>query len=170
MAVSRQENYYAQSFPAFGVERRGAPVLAFTKIDSSPILDRSQIYEPDAVVVLDARLLQAIDVTAGLKPGGQVIINCDRRPPGLPPGQFDCLTVNATDLALEILGRPIVNTAMAGALCAALNFVSLDAIKEAIAETLAANLVELNIKVAEAAYRQAIAVKNGALIASMTPA
>jgi pyruvate ferredoxin oxidoreductase gamma subunit len=165
MAASWQEHYYAQSFPAFGVERRGAPVLAFTKIDSSPILDRSQVYEPDAVVVLDARLLQGIDVTAGLKPGGQVIINCDRRPPGLPPGQFECLTVNATAIALEYLGRPIVNTAMAGALCAVLGFLPLNSIKKAIAETLPSNLVEINIKVAEVAYHEVISGKKGALIA-----
>jgi 2-oxoacid:acceptor oxidoreductase gamma subunit (pyruvate/2-ketoisovalerate family) len=161
MAVSGQENYYAQSFPAFGVERRGAPVLAFTKIDSRPILDRSQVYEPDAVVVLDPRLLQSVDVTAGLKPGGQLVINCEKLPPGLLPGRFVYLTVNATALALEFLGRPIVNTAMAGALCAALSFAPLEAIKQAIAETLTTKLVEPNIKIAEAAYREAKTRKGG---------
>jgi pyruvate ferredoxin oxidoreductase gamma subunit len=165
MAASWQESYYAQSFPAFGVERRGAPVLAFTKLDRSPILDRSQVYEPDSVVVLDARLLQSIDVTAGLKPGGQVVINCERRFAGLPAGQFEYLALDATAIALESLGRPIVNTAMAGALCATLDFLPLSSIKKAIAEILPLNLVEINIKVAELAYYEMISRKKGVLIA-----
>ena len=163
MAASLQENCFAQSFPAFGVERRGAPVAAFTKIDSSPILDRSQVYEPDVVVVLDPRLLQSIDVSAGLKTGGQIVINCERLPAGLPDvGRFDCVTVNATKIALDTLGRPIVSTAMAGALCAVFRVVALDSIKKAIAGTLPANQVESNIRAAETAYHEVMSRKAGA--------
>ena len=178
MAASLQGDYFAQSFPAFGAERRGAPVQAFTKIDSSPILDRGQVYEPDAVVVLDPGLLQSIDVTAGLKPGGQLVINCARFPIGRcrvphPPcgwapsgrGKFDCTAVNATDIALEILGKPIANTAMAGALCAVLNFVALASIKRAVTEMLPAHLAAANGKAAEAAYYKVISGKKGAQIA-----
>jgi 2-oxoacid:acceptor oxidoreductase gamma subunit (pyruvate/2-ketoisovalerate family) len=166
MAASLQGDYFAQSFPAFGAERRGAPVQAFTKIDSGPILDRGQIYEPDAVVVLDPGLLQSIDVTAGLKPGGQLVINCARFPIGrLPLGKFDCTAVNATDIALEILGKSIANTAMAGALCAVLNFVALASIKRAIAETLPTHLAATNSKAAEAAYYKVISGKKGAQVA-----
>lgn len=178
MAASLQGNYFAQSFPAFGAERRGAPVQAFTKIDSGPILDRSQVYEPDAVVVLDPGLLQSIDVTAGLKPGGQLVINCARFPLGRcrvphPPcgwvpggrGKFDCTAVNATDIALEMLGKSIANTAMAGALCAVWNFVALASVKRAIAETLPVHLAAANGKAAEAAYYEVISGKQGAQIA-----
>lgn len=168
MAASLYEKNlnFAQSFPNFGVERRGAPVLAFTKIDSGPILDRSQIYEPDAVVVFDPRLLQNIDVSAGLKPGGHLVINCEKLPLGLlTPGKFRCTVVNATDIALEILGRPMVNTAMVGALCGVLDFVSLTSIRKAIVGTLPANLVERNIKVAETAYYEVISRNRGAQIA-----
>lgn len=169
MAASLYEKHFAQSFPAFGVERRGAPVLAFTRIDSSPILDRSQVYEPDAVVVLDPRLLQSMDVTAGLRQGGQVVINCEELPVGLlAPGKFNCLAVNATKIALKILGRPIVNTAMAGALCGVIDFVSLTSIEKAIAGTLPANLVESNIKVAETAYHEVISRKKGVQMACRT--
>ena len=154
-AASVYENYFAQSFPAFGTERRGAPVLAFTKIDGCPILDRSQIYEPDAVVVLDPRLLQSIDITAGLKPGGQVIINCEKLPVGrLPMGRFNCIAVDANKISTSILGKAAVNTAMVGAFCAASNLVSLDSVRKAIADTLPAHLIEGNIKAAEAAYEE----------------
>lgn len=168
MAASLYEKnlHYAQSFPNFGVERRDAPVLAFTKIDSGPILDRSQIYEPDAVVVLDPRLLQSMDVSAGLKPGGHLVVNCEKLPPGLlTPGKFKYTIVNATAIARELLGRPIVNTAMVGALGGVLGLVSLASIKKAIAGTLPANLVERNIKAAETAYNEVISRKKGAQIA-----
>jgi 2-oxoisovalerate/pyruvate ferredoxin oxidoreductase gamma subunit len=69
-----REGKFAQSFPAFGVERRGAPVMAFTRIDDKPIHLRTQIYEPDHLIILDASLLQTIDVTVGLKPGGKILI------------------------------------------------------------------------------------------------
>jgi len=165
MAAALQGDYFAQSFPAFGAERRGAPVQAFTKIDGGPILDRSQVSEPDAVVVLDPGLLQSIDVTAGLRPGGQLVINCLRLSIVRPSlVKFDCTVVNATDIALE-MGLPIANTAMTGALCAVLNFVSLASIKKAINETLPAHLAAANGKAAEAAFYEAIAWKKGARIA-----
>ncbi len=158
--------YFAQSFPAFGAERRGAPVQAFTKIDSSPILDRSQVYEPDAVVVLDPGLLQSIDVTAGLKPGGLLVINGARLAIGrMPLVKFDCTIVNATEISLEILGKPIANTVMVGALCAVLNFMTLASIQKAIAGTLPAHLAAANIKAAEVAYYEVISGKKGAQIA-----
>lgn len=157
-AASLYENYFAQSFPAFGVERRGAPVLAFTKIDNSPILDRSQIYEPDAVVVLDPRLLQSIDVTAGLKPGGQLVINCETLPVGtLPVDRFNCIAIDANKISSTILGKPTANTAMVGAFAAASGIISLDSVRKAIADILPDHLVEGNIKVAEAAYEEIIA-------------
>jgi pyruvate ferredoxin oxidoreductase gamma subunit len=166
MAAALQGDCFAQSFPAFGAERRGAPVQAFTKIDSGPILDRSQVSEPDAVVVLDPGLLQSIDVTAGLRPGGQLVINCSRLPiVRLSLVKFDCTVVNATAIALEMLGKPIANTAMAGALCAVLNFVALASIKRAIGETLPAHLAAANGKTAEAAFYEALAWKKGARIA-----
>ena len=75
-----KEGKDVQAFPYFGVERRGAPVTAFTKIDHRPVRIKSQIYEPDYVVVLDASLLKAVDVDQGLKPGGIVLINTDKDP------------------------------------------------------------------------------------------
>ena len=75
-AISKEGNY-VQAYPEFGVERRGAPVFAFIRIDNKPIYDKSRIYEPDHVVVVEPTLVEAIDVTEGLKEGGTIIVNSD---------------------------------------------------------------------------------------------
>ena len=75
-----REGKSVQSFPAFGVERRGAPVTAFLRVSEGPILLRCEITEPDDCVILDPTLMKAIDVTQGLKPGGSILINTDRPP------------------------------------------------------------------------------------------
>src|SRR5512136_2020150 len=75
-----KEGNYVQAYPEFGVERRGAPVFSFIRIDDKPIYDKSRIYTPDHVVVVDPTLLEAIDVTEGLKPGGMIIVNSDKKP------------------------------------------------------------------------------------------
>src|SRR3989304_5456387 len=94
-----REGFHVQSFPFFGVERRGAPVTAHTRIDDRPIRIRSDVYEPDYVVVLDASLLRVLDVTQGLRRGGTVLVNADRGPGAfaLPPGRT--ATVDAAAVA-----------------------------------------------------------------------
>ncbi len=162
LAVSLYGNNYAQSFPAFGVERRGAPVLAFTKIDSMPILDRSQVYEPDFVVVLDAGLLQSVDVTTGLKPGGKLVINCAEVPAALLAKEgLKVIPVNATRIALDILSRPITNTAMVGALCAATGLTGFSSIEKAIADIFPAKLATTNIAAARRAFDAVTALHRG---------
>ena len=75
-----KEGNYVQAYPEFGVERRGAPVFAFIRIDSKPIFDKSRIYTPDHVVVVEPTLVEAIDVTEGLKDGGWIIVNSEKQP------------------------------------------------------------------------------------------
>jgi len=118
-----------QAFPYFGVERRGAPVTAFTRIDDRPIRIKYNIYNPNYVVVLDESLLKAVDVTAGLRDPGTVIVNT-RRPKeavGLRAGRL--ATVDATGIAIaHDLGSrvaPIVNTVMLGAFVTATKEVEL---------------------------------------------
>jgi pyruvate ferredoxin oxidoreductase gamma subunit len=126
-----------QSFPFFGVERRGAPVTAFTRIDDHPIGVRTSITAPDVVVVLDPGLLQTTPVTDGLKPGGLLLVNTAVPPEQLhaPPGVHRA-SVDATHIALAHgLGTtmmPIVNTAVLGALARATGVVSLDALSRAV--------------------------------------
>ncbi len=103
-AIAKEGNW-VQAYPEFGVERRGSPVVAFIRVDSRPIYDKSRIYEPDSVVVVDPTLVEAIDITDGLKPGGTVIINSDRKPEEFPfHDKFKVRTVNATEIAVSKLG------------------------------------------------------------------
>jgi 2-oxoacid:acceptor oxidoreductase gamma subunit (pyruvate/2-ketoisovalerate family) len=131
--------YFVQSFPLFGVERRGAPVEAYLRIASREIRVRTNVYTPDHVVVLDQTLWQGIDVTRGLKPEGWILLNA----PGNPAQRqrlsgYRLAFVDATRIALNHqLGsrtHPIVNTAIMGALARVLGMPPMDAIAMAIAE------------------------------------
>ena len=134
------EGRSVQSFPAFGVERRGAPVAAFLRVSDGPILLRCEVTEPDDLIVLDPTLIAAVDVTAGLEAGGGILINSQRGAPGYPDlaSRFRVGTVDASAIAMRHkLGsktQPIVNTAILGAFAAFSGLVSLDAVCRAIEE------------------------------------
>jgi 2-oxoacid:acceptor oxidoreductase gamma subunit (pyruvate/2-ketoisovalerate family) len=152
------ENLYVQSFPAFGVERRGAPVMAFLRVDQQPILLRVNIYEPDHIVVLDPTLIGAIDITSGLKPNGWVLINSHQSPEAFSHlKDFRVATVDATSIAIRNgLGSrtsPIVNTAILGAFSKVTGLVGIDSIALAIREELPGKKNE-NAKAAREAYNE----------------
>jgi 2-oxoisovalerate ferredoxin oxidoreductase gamma subunit len=133
------EGRYVQSFPAFGVERRGAPVAAFTRIDDEPVRVRCQIYNPDHVMVLDPSLMQVVDVTAGLKESGWILINSEQPPSAFQlPSQFRVATVDANAIAIKYhLGprtAPIVNTAILGAFARITGIVSVEEVEDAVRE------------------------------------
>lgn len=116
-----REGYSVQSFPAFGVERRGAPVTAFLRVSQHPILLRCEITEPNDLIVMDPTLMEAVDVTGGLEAGGSVLINSGYAPDHyrtLAP-RFRVGTVDASEIAarhgLGTKAQPIVNTAILGA-------------------------------------------------------
>lgn len=154
-----KQGYYAQSFPYFGVERRGAPVQAFTRIDDKKIDIRMNVYTPDAVVVLDPSLMDVVDVTVGLKGGGIVIINTAKKPEEFDLGNYKIATVDATKIAIEhklgSLAAPIVNTAILGAYARAVGNVKIDYVLEAIRENAPAKKEE-NALAAKKAYEQTI--------------
>ena len=157
-----REGKSVQAFPAFGVERRGAPVTAFLRLSDGPILLRCEVTHPDDLIVLDPTLVQAVDVTSGLKPGGSVLICSERDPAGYPElaARFRVATVDAGDIAqrhgLGSKTQPIVNTAILGAFAAFSGFVSLESICAAIAEDVSYR-TEANIA---AAREAAAAVKS----------
>jgi pyruvate ferredoxin oxidoreductase gamma subunit len=115
------EGKYAQAFPNFGPERRGAPVVAFARIDEKPIRLRTKIYTPDVAIVLDPSLLSIVNPARGLKEGGVLIINSHKSVAELRK-QYGftvrLAVVDATTIAREVLGLPITNTTMLGALLA----------------------------------------------------
>jgi len=153
------EGKFAQAFPSFGAERRGAPVLAFVRIDSKePIRVRSEITEPDVVVVLDPSLLRIINVTSGLKEGGILIINTKKSPQDIE-SEFKIkqklATIDATKIARELLGVPIVNTTMIGALIRATKVVKLESLIEPLQHRFC-RLAERNINVMKKAYEETL--------------
>ena len=134
---------YAQAFPFFGAERQGAPVVAFVRLDDRPIRVRQQVYEPDYLIVQDAGLIYNADVLEGLKPGGTVLVNTTRPGEELPIGAgFKIYTVPALKVALEIIGRPIINVVMVGAFACATGLVRLEAVVDAIRERVPGELGE----------------------------
>lgn len=147
------DDKFSQAFPAFGVERRGAPVQAFTRINDSTIRLRSQIYEPDYVIVQDPTLLEVVDVASGLKEDGMIIINSD-----FEAEKFDLdtkakiMTVNATKIALDIIGRPIVNTVLLGAFAGATGEIRPESIMEAVKERFPGKIGERNAEAIMQAY------------------
>ena len=127
------EGKYAQGFPSFGPERRGAPVAAFNRIDDKQIKVRSAVYKPDVVVVLDSSLVGLVNVTEGLKPDGILLVNTPKSPEELKKElnfKGKVATVDASKIAWEELGVPITNTTMLGALIKVLDIVKLDSVKE----------------------------------------
>jgi len=153
-----REGKYAVAFPHFGAERRGAPVAAFVRISDEPIYLRSQIYNPDYVLVLDPVLPRMVDVTRGLKDGGCVIINTTHSPEELGFGGYKVATVDATSIALEVglvvAGFPVVNTPMMGAFAGATGEVQLETILEVIREKWPGPGGEKNVKAAQLAYER----------------
>jgi pyruvate ferredoxin oxidoreductase gamma subunit len=152
------EGKCAQSFPSFGPERRGAPVLAFLRISDESIKTRTAIYEPDIVVVLDPALLHSVDVTSGLKQNGKIIINSRKSPAQLKSEfgyKWPVATVNATKIAGETIGVPITNTAMIGALLRVTEAVKIDSMVEQLKERFGAR-AEANIEAMQRAYKETV--------------
>jgi len=133
------EDKFVQAFPAFGVERRGAPVTAFCRIDDREILLRNQIYEPDHIVVLDAALLETVGVTQGLKIKGSVLVNGKREPAyyrAFVDPRYRLFVVDAASIAaahqLGSPANPIVNTAILGAFSKVTGLVRMESVERAI--------------------------------------
>lgn len=149
------------AFPHFGAERRGAPVVAFTRIADEKIRIRSQIYEPDIVIVLDSSLLDIIDIAAGIKNDGTIVVNSPKKPVDLGlSGNFKIYTADATGVAVELglilAGIPIINTPILGAFAKATGIVKLENIISAIKSKWSGKAGEINAKACELTYERTI--------------
>ena len=134
-----KEGKEVQAFPYFGVERRGAPVTAFTKIDTKPIRDKSEIYEPDYVIVLDHSMLYAVDPIASLKDDGLILVNTTRDPKDLKlnfKGKIATIDANAVAIKHQLGSKqaPIVNSSLLGAFAKATKIVKLESLVDSIKE------------------------------------
>ncbi len=152
------EGKYAQAFPSFGPERRGAPVVAFCRISDQPIKIRANVYEPDIVLVLDPTLLKIVNVAAGLKPNGIIVTTSKDSPEAVKETlriKNRVAVVDAIKIAMEVLGVPITNTAMLGSLIRASDVVKRESFIHPIKERFG-RIAEKNIAAFERAYQETV--------------
>lgn len=153
------EGKFIQSFPEFGPERMGAPVTAFTRISSEPIHLHCAVYNPDVVAVLDPTLLKSVKVVEGLnEEEGHVIVNTKDGHGAvrklLNSNKGKLWTVPATEITIKILGIPITNTAMLGAVARVTDLVKLKSIEKIVYERFRKDIAEKNFAVIKEAYAE----------------
>jgi 2-oxoacid:acceptor oxidoreductase gamma subunit (pyruvate/2-ketoisovalerate family) len=163
------EGKHAQSFPFFGPERRGAPVVSFVRIDDQPIRTKEQIYEPSHIVVLDSAIFQSVDnrqgfdpftlFSMGLKPNGKLLINTTdtlEKITNRLKTNLKLYVVDSTSIAMEYVKKSIVSIVILGALAKAFGFITLDSLKEVIFKKFPNKLGEMNWKGAKVAYESVV--------------
>ena len=150
------EGKYAQAIPQFGPERRGAPVLGYTRISDEPIDVHCGVYTCDAVVVIDPTVMGK-HVLEGLKEGGPIFINT-KRTPGEVREKYGIknpvYTVDATKIALDIFKKPYFNTPMLGALVRVLKLVKLESLEKALMLRFPEKIAKLNMEAIKRAYEE----------------
>ncbi len=152
------DGFHAQAFPSFGSERTGAPVVAFCRISQTPIRVREPVVAPDALIVQDSTLIHQVDLFAGLSPEGYVVVNSSRSIDELGLGDLcegrarRVITVPATDLAKEHIGRALPNAVLLGALAALSGLVHLPSLGEALHRRFPTQVADRNIAAAAAAH------------------
>jgi len=144
---------YPYAFPHFGAARMGSPMNAFVRVDTKPVRLRSQIYEPDYILVVDATLMRGFNCFSGLKEDGIAIIN-DKEGADLPKVKTKqgVFVVPATEIALSTIGRPLGNTALIGAFAAATGQLDLDTLLEVIKKRFTGKAQEGNIEAVKQGY------------------
>jgi len=147
----------AQAFPSFGVERTGAPIEAFARLDKQPIRTREQVQNPDVLIVQDATLIEAVDLTRGCDKNTLVIINSQKSKEELDINlpEENIFVIDATKIALDILGKNIVNTVIIGAFAQATGFFNLNDLKKAVKQKFATKgekIINKNIEAITKAY------------------
>lgn len=148
-----KEGMYPYAFPSFGAARMGAPMNAFVRVDSKPVRLRSQIYEPDCVIIVDETLMRGFNCFSGLKEGGIAIINAkdsDKIPP-LSAKQKK-FVIPANEIALKAIGRPLGNTALIGAYAAATGEIKLDTLIEVVRGKFKGKAEEGNVTAVKQGY------------------
>ncbi len=153
------EGNYIQAFPEFGPERTGAPVRAFLRISKEPIQVYAQVYSPDVVVCIDPTLLDVVNPAEGLKKEGTLVINTDKEPADIRK-KFDfesgkVVTVDASTIAMEVMGRPFYNMPTMAAAVKATGVVDVDTVIHAVQERYPGKVGDLNKSAIERAVSEA---------------
>ncbi|MBK7016259.1 MAG: 2-oxoacid:acceptor oxidoreductase family protein [Sulfuritalea sp.] len=165
-----EEGRHAQAFPSFGSERTGAPVVAFCRIADKEIRLREPIMAPDAIIIQDPTLLHQVDVFAGLKKDGYILINTTKTFEQLGLGDFvrdwhpeRLCTVAATDLSIKHVGRPVPNVPLLGGFAAVSGIIKLESVAMAIRDKFSGKVADGNIAAATEAYNIVVAEMKEAL-------
>ena len=145
------EGWHAQAFPAFGAERRGAPVVAFVRLHDQPIRRRCQVAEPDFLIIQDEALMQVAGITDGLKPGGRILLNSNRAGDAFSNNGTHVITLPATQLAQQHLGRPVPNTALLSAFLSLTGLLPRAALSQALGERFSGEILDRNNQLIDAA-------------------
>ncbi len=149
------EGKFVASFPMYGFERRGMQVIAFTRFDEEPIREKTQIYTPDCIMVIDPTLLSLEAVFDGLKPGGVLILNSPKAFTYRPNDNLGKAgVINATHVALCEIGRDIPNTCLIGALAATTGWLKLESILKGLGDYLEGDMLQKNIRNVERGFRE----------------
>lgn len=155
-AAAIHSKYHAQAFPAFGAERRGAPVAAFVRIDSKPVRRRCQVNTPDFLIIQDPALLKVAGTLEGLHPRGAILVN-DSNSDHLHHAGHDFIHLSATELALEHVGKPLPNTALLAAFISLTALLPLTALHAALADRFKGEVLNKNLALVDAAAEAVVA-------------
>lgn len=150
------DGLYGTSIPQFGFERRGSPVTASVRIDDKPIREKTQIYEPDCIIVSDQTLLGSVNVFEGIRDGTIMVLNSvgNLDTLDLPPQVKRLGLIDATKIALEILGVPVTNTAMVGAFAKTAEWIRVTSVLEGIKQVLPKELIKKNVETSRRAAEE----------------
>lgn len=156
------EGKLVASFPMFGTERRGAPVAAFLRFDDQPIREKTKIYYPDCLIVVDPPMRDWPTVYSGLRPGGVLILNSTVLPQGKPHENLQTVAmVDAMGVALQELGINAPNTCMMGAFAGATGWLKLESVLRRLADFFEGQKLARNIRCAERGFREVRVVDLG---------
>jgi 2-oxoacid:acceptor oxidoreductase gamma subunit (pyruvate/2-ketoisovalerate family) len=153
------EGKYVASFPMYGFERRGAPVQAFTRLDDKPIREKTQVYTPDCMIVIDPTLLKINSLFSGIKPGGILIVNSARFDTQPDKNLAIAGVIDATKIAVEEIGRDIPNTCLLGAFAATTQWVKLESIIQCLSDYLSGDMLKRNVRSVERGFREVKEIK-----------
>jgi len=149
------EGKHAASFPMFGFERRGAPVISFVRFDTQVIHEKTQVYAPDCLLVIDPGLQKLPTLYTGLKQNSILLLNSPKAPSAKPGENLKAAgVVNASAIAFEELGRSIANTCLLGSFCAVTNWLKLESLITAFKWYFNGEMLENNIKCATRGYKE----------------
>lgn len=150
-----KEGKSAVALPKFGAERRGAPVESYNKVDDTPIREKTQVYNPDCLIVIDSRLMRSVDVFYGLKEDGILVIDASEPVTKQYHQNLRVIgSVDATKIALEEIGRQITNTCMLGAFARTTGWLQLDSILASLEEYFTGTVLQKNIRCARRGYEE----------------